>query len=818
VSEIARLTGSPVVLTLGVALLHFLWQGMALALLAGLGLLALRRATANARHGFLLAVLLLMVAAPILTFAVLPRPAAPAPIVEALPEAAPAELPAAQVSLPLTSPPAAPLSLRDRLSLGREWVMGQAAWLAALWALGVIALSLRLLVGWLGLGRLRRHGAQALPAEWTERLARLAARLGVRGPVSLLASARVHAPMLLGWLKPAILLPAGLVAGLTPSQVEALLAHELAHLRRHDYALNLLQSAAETLLFYHPAVWWLSHRLRLERECCCDDLAVRACGDVVVYARALTELGHFSASVPRPGLAAGGGSLSHRVRRLLSRPAARRRPAWPAGVAALLMVGLLAALLQCSPVAVAAEKHAVAMIAQAPEPPPAPEAPAAPAPPAEAPTASAPAPPAAAAPAAPAPPMSDVDMKVLRKQLDEQIRLVKQDKARTDAKLRVTNARLQAVRRRAAAEVRATNARMGAARRRVASELRASNARLAAVRGRLAAVEARLKRASTRRQMKATLAQERVHLARTKAELTRVQARLQARLSEPPPFDLRAHLPLRTREDVGKAHAAGADPTLARLLRTRALITNPGRGLRVRAYRLRYLSPQSVVYRLGLSDDPGPDARASSPGPSVEAIATGGDLRPFLPDGIEDVVAFPALNSLLIRGTADGVSGLIELLKLIDKKPQQLLISAVTHRGLPENVPLPDVAVQEGKPKDGAWLLPLPAAEKEFRFSGPVTDAIRIATMNLLTASNNVGPTEPGLVSQRRLSLTPRINGDQTITLYLSLTRRRGESAKEMTTTSVVNVRDGVPLAITFSRDGESSTLVLTTSIVKEGE
>ena len=101
---------------------------------------------------------------------------------------------------------------------------------------------------------------------------------------------RVDVPTVIGWLKPVVLLPASALAGLSPNQVEAILAHELAHIRRHDYLVNLLQTLVETLLFYHPAVWWLSRRIRAERENCCDDLAVSLCGDPVAYAAALAEL------------------------------------------------------------------------------------------------------------------------------------------------------------------------------------------------------------------------------------------------------------------------------------------------------------------------------------------------------------------------------------------------------------------------------------------------------------------------------------------------------------------------------------------------
>ena len=120
------------------------------------------------------------------------------------------------------------------------------------------------------------------------------------------------------------------MASLTPSQVEAILAHELAHIRRHDYAVNVLQTIAETLLFYHPAVWWVSNRIRAEREHCCDEIAVAVCGDPVGYAQALAELESWRTVSASMAMAATGGSLSHRVRRILQLPLSEepRSPSW----------------------------------------------------------------------------------------------------------------------------------------------------------------------------------------------------------------------------------------------------------------------------------------------------------------------------------------------------------------------------------------------------------------------------------------------------------------------------------------------------------
>src|SRR4029079_16056399 len=106
-----------------------------------------------------------------------------------------------------------------------------------------------------------------------------------------LVSARARVPFVVGWIKPAVVIPGSALTGLSVQELDAILLHELAHIRRHDYAINLVQTLIETLFFYHPAIWWVSRQIRKEREHCCDDLAAESCsGGVAVYVRALTTL------------------------------------------------------------------------------------------------------------------------------------------------------------------------------------------------------------------------------------------------------------------------------------------------------------------------------------------------------------------------------------------------------------------------------------------------------------------------------------------------------------------------------------------------
>ncbi len=161
-----------------------------------------------------------------------------------------------------------------------------------------------------------------------------------RGPFRLLVSALVQAPTVVGWLRPIVLMPVGALAGLPAEHVEMLLAHELAHIRRHDYLVNILQGVAEALLFYHPAVWWISGHLRAEREVCCDDIAVAVGGDALTYACALASLASRRQAFMSPALAANGGSLPERIGRLLNQPVRNSRPRSGAAVAATILLAL----------------------------------------------------------------------------------------------------------------------------------------------------------------------------------------------------------------------------------------------------------------------------------------------------------------------------------------------------------------------------------------------------------------------------------------------------------------------------------------------
>lgn len=190
------------------------------------------------------------------------------------------------------------------------------AWIVVAWASCVVLLALRMAAGVLWVRRAAAHEAHD-PA-WQARLDRLAAKYGLARQVRLRLVADLASPVTAGWWRPVVLVPASLVTTMPPHLLEALLAHELAHVRRHDYLVNLLQNMVEALLFYHPAVWWLSRRIRAERELIADDIAARQLGEPRRLALALSELEKLQFSTPQHlAQAANGGDLMTRIKRLV---------------------------------------------------------------------------------------------------------------------------------------------------------------------------------------------------------------------------------------------------------------------------------------------------------------------------------------------------------------------------------------------------------------------------------------------------------------------------------------------------------------------
>ena len=355
----------PWVEPLGWTLIHFLWQGALIGLGARVGLRMAHRMAPNGRYLIACGAMLACVAAMVFTFVALARPfqtMTPKPRV----------LTNAAVSMPTVTDSSVAASGRNegggqRATGGAEAAQSRdlkagaregarlwapavtvgnevVRWAVPVWLAGMVFLGLRLCFAWGRVQIWRFQSAPLLDGVVTAAFDRLVRRLRIGQRVRVLLSDAAPSPLTLGWIAPAILLPAWVITGLAPGEIEAILAHELAHIRRHDYLVNLLQSVVEIVLFYHPVVWWISRQIRDVREECCDEIAARACDDPLRMAKALSALAGLRLP-PRPALAARDGSLLARVSRLLGRAQPEpvmisRNAAWTLTLACAIVIAM----------------------------------------------------------------------------------------------------------------------------------------------------------------------------------------------------------------------------------------------------------------------------------------------------------------------------------------------------------------------------------------------------------------------------------------------------------------------------------------------
>src|ERR1700756_2669109 len=289
---------------LGWALLHFLWQGTALAALAAAAMAVFRKPSAQYVIGIV--ALGLMLVGPVATFVFYSQPRSNT--TESVKSS-----PLAAAAWPIARGNTAVSGTTPRVQIRSFDAL---PWLVEIWLLGVALFSLRSAGGFLLLERERRRHS-AVVQDWVLEICyALQGQLGIHHVVQYCESAFLQAPAVIGWFRPIVFLPATALTGLSEEQLRVVIAHELAHIRRFDAFVNVFQVCVETLLFYHPAVWWLNRRIRAEREHCCDEIAVAVCGNPVEFARALALMEEWRIT-PAFSMAANGGALSERIRHLL---------------------------------------------------------------------------------------------------------------------------------------------------------------------------------------------------------------------------------------------------------------------------------------------------------------------------------------------------------------------------------------------------------------------------------------------------------------------------------------------------------------------
>jgi beta-lactamase regulating signal transducer with metallopeptidase domain len=327
--------------TLTWSLLHFLWQGAAIAAVAGALMLAFRKPASRYLIG--MSSLVAMLAAFGITFTLLSAQ----PVAELPAAGTPAAVSASYTGATADFTPVAH-SASDVKLQAATFPAGSSAsgsdfrWVAWLWLAGVCVFAMRVVFGVLALEQLRRRSLAELPASLVERFRSLAGQLGIRRAIRFCECRLVNVPAVIGLFRPVVLVPVRALTGLSTEQLEAVIAHELGHVRRLDVIANFFQVIAETLFFFHPAVWWLNKRIRADREDCCDDIAVNATGRGVGYAHALATMAGWR-DTPALALAVTGSPVAARVARLLGMH--RRASGRTAGVftATLVLAGALMA-------------------------------------------------------------------------------------------------------------------------------------------------------------------------------------------------------------------------------------------------------------------------------------------------------------------------------------------------------------------------------------------------------------------------------------------------------------------------------------------
>lgn len=300
-------------------LIHFCWQAAAVAVVYRIASLVLARGRSEMRYALSLAALLLMVGGALGTFAWEMRSATSSP---ALPNIA-----AEMKSVALRA------ALQQKATPGKQVVglvsdvsssMNLLRWIDGLWVLGVGVLSMRSIGGWWLIQRLRATAVDEAPEALQASFARIGVALGIRRETLLRISSAVAGPITIGALRTMVLLPLSSLTLLGPEELEMVLAHELAHVRRADFLCNIAQTLVETLFFFHPAVWWIGKQIRHERELCCDDLALKICPNPVTYATALFRLEEQRARQWRLAMALNGNqshqTLRLRIARILGEP------------------------------------------------------------------------------------------------------------------------------------------------------------------------------------------------------------------------------------------------------------------------------------------------------------------------------------------------------------------------------------------------------------------------------------------------------------------------------------------------------------------
>ncbi len=309
---IEQLFNSPILYSLSLTLLHFLWQGLLVALILKSAFFLIDNNKSKLRYALATLAMFSNAILAVLTF-IMVYPDTSSGINSSL-----SPIPLNNLVNELTQKNAL-LSYQELLPSILAYSL---PYLSLLWLATLCALAIKLLIEVRNVNNLPLHSTVAPSPELMIRFGQLAKQIKLTKTPRLLISLKAEVPMAIGWLKPVVLLPASMVTGLDSAQLEMLILHELAHIRRHDYLVNFVQTLVELLFFFHPCVHWIGKQMRNEREYCSDDIAVQHCGDAIAYAHTLTDTASLCAkgnfhTIPTMAMASSGGDLKARILRLV---------------------------------------------------------------------------------------------------------------------------------------------------------------------------------------------------------------------------------------------------------------------------------------------------------------------------------------------------------------------------------------------------------------------------------------------------------------------------------------------------------------------
>ena len=289
---IFKILSNDIIETLGLTIVHSLWQGALIAIVLGILMLATNKFTSGTRYILAVTASLFMLICPVYTFIKNYNPETKYKNVTAIAKSSESgTLYESQVNQTEEKKIVADKNVFSfNPQQFKSYFYRHFPLIVTIWLLGMLAFTLKFIGGLVYTQRLKYYRTSLVSAEWQKKFKELCKRLNIKKTVKINESALAKVPMVIGLIKPVILLPVSAFTGLSPKQLESIIVHELAHIIRRDYLVNLLQSLVEILFFYHPAVWWINGVIRAERENCCDDIAIEQTGDSVNYAKALANI------------------------------------------------------------------------------------------------------------------------------------------------------------------------------------------------------------------------------------------------------------------------------------------------------------------------------------------------------------------------------------------------------------------------------------------------------------------------------------------------------------------------------------------------